>query len=103
MKAREEKRLQAEAKAATKAAKIEAERQKRLAKLERGRVPAEELFKPPNVPGGVYSSWNELGLPTADGDGKELSKSQQKKLQKAWEVQKQLHAEFLQWQQEGGR
>ncbi|EGO25879.1 hypothetical protein SERLADRAFT_437591 [Serpula lacrymans var. lacrymans S7.9] len=101
IKAREEKRLQAEAKAVAKAAKVEADRQKRIAKLEKGRVSPEEFFKPPNVPEGTYSSWNELGMPTADGDGKELSKNQQKKVQKEWDMQKKLHAEFLRWQEEG--
>jgi len=100
MKAREEKRLQAEAKAAKKAALVEAERQKRLAKLEKGRVPPEELFKPPHVPEGTYSKWDEQGLPLADGEGKELSKNLTKKVQKAWAAQRELHDDYLLWQKE---
>lgn len=32
-----------------------------------------------------YSAFNENGIPTLDKDGKELSKSLAKKLQKEWE------------------
>jgi len=35
------------------------------------------------------------GLPTHDADGKELSKSQLKKLQKLYDAQAKLHNEFL--------
>ncbi|KAI0645882.1 tRNA synthetases class I (C) catalytic domain-containing protein [Trametes meyenii] len=96
--AREEKRAQAEAKAARKAASQEAERQKRLAALEKGRVPPQELFKPPNVPEGTYGSWDEAGLPLTDKEGKELSKSASKKLQKELGLQKKRHEDFLEWQ-----
>ena len=100
IKAREEKRALAEAKAARKAAAVEAERQKRLAALEKGRIPPQELFRPPNVPEGTYSSWDENGIPLTDGEGKELSKSAGKKLQKEWTLQKKRHDEFLEWQKQ---
>ena len=67
IKARDEKRAQEQAKAARKAASVEAERQKRLQKLEKGRVAPQEMFKPPHVQEGVYGSWNEDGLPLTDG------------------------------------
>jgi cysteinyl-tRNA synthetase len=98
IKAREEKRAVAEAKAAKKAASVEAERQKRLAKIEKGRVSPRDMFKPPNVVEGLYSSWNEDGLPLADGEGKELTKNQAKKVQKDHANQAKLHEEFLAWQ-----
>ncbi|KAH9946950.1 cysteinyl-tRNA synthetase [Amylocystis lapponica] len=98
IKARDEKRALVEAKAAKKAAIVEAERQKRLQKLEEGRVPPHEFFKPPNVPAGTYGSWDESGLPLTDGEGKELSKNAGKKVQKEWARQKKLHEEFLEWQ-----
>jgi len=98
IKARDEKRAQAEAKAAKKAAAVEAERQKRLQKLEKGRMAPELMFKPPNVPEGTYGSWDENGLPLTDGEGKELSKSQGKRVQKEWTLQKKLHEEFLERQ-----
>ncbi|KAI0001262.1 hypothetical protein BJV74DRAFT_876788 [Russula compacta] len=91
IRAREEKRVQAEAKAAKKATAQELERQKKLQKLERGSVPPEQLFKPPNVP---------EGLPLTDGEGKELSKNQTKKVQKEWTRQKELHEEYLAWKKE---
>ena len=95
IKVRDEKRAQAETKAAQKAAVIEAERQKRQQKLERGRIPPEQMFRPPNVPEGTYSSWSDVGLPLTDGEGKELTKNQSKKVQKEWQTQKRLHQEFL--------
>lgn len=98
IKARDEKRAIAEAKAASKAAKIEAERQKRIQKLEKGRVPPQELFKPPNVPEGTYGSWDEDGVPLTDHEGKELSKNRAKTVRKEWANQKKAHEEFLAWQ-----
>ncbi|KAJ3552423.1 hypothetical protein NM688_g4157 [Phlebia brevispora] len=100
IRARDEKRALAEQKAANKAAKVEAERRKRLEKLEKGRVPPQELFKPPNVPEGTYGSWNDDGIPLTDGDGNELSKSKVKKVQKDWANQNKAHEEFLAWQRE---
>jgi cysteinyl-tRNA synthetase len=101
VKARDEKRAQAESKAANKAAAVEAERRKRLAKLEKGRVAPEDMFKPPNVPPGVYGSWSDVGLPLTDAEGKELSKNQVKKVQKEWMAQKKLHEEFVAWKEQG--
>ncbi|KAH9929551.1 tRNA synthetases class I (C) catalytic domain-containing protein [Epithele typhae] len=98
VRARDEKRALAEAKAARKAAAQEAERQKRLAALEKGRTPPGELFRPPQVPEGAYSRWDADGVPTHDGAGKEVSKSAGKKMQKEWTAQKKRHDEFLEWQ-----
>ncbi|KAJ6538892.1 tRNA synthetases class I (C) catalytic domain-containing protein [Mycena vulgaris] len=95
IRARDEKRAQAEAKALKKTAAAEAERVKRAAKLEKGRVAPQDMFKPPNVPEGTYGSWNEDGVPLTDGEGKELSKNQGKKVAKDWAVQKKLHDEWL--------
>ncbi|KZT29170.1 cysteinyl-tRNA synthetase [Neolentinus lepideus HHB14362 ss-1] len=100
MQAREEKRKQAEARAAKKVAQVESERQKRIQKLEKGRVPPEEIFKPPNVQEGAYRSWNGQGLPLTDGEGKELSKNQNKKNLHAWAMQKDLHEKYLAWKRD---
>jgi cysteinyl-tRNA synthetase len=100
IRTREEKRAQVEAKAAKKAAAQELERQKKLQKLERGSVPPERLFKPPNVPENIYGSWDDRGLPLTDGEGKELSKNHTKRVQKEWEAQKRLHEEYLAWKKE---
>jgi len=97
MKVREEKRAILEEKAAKKAAAIAAEQQKRQQKIEKGRVSPKDMFKPPNVSQGKYSSWDELGIPLTDGEGKELSKNQAKKVQKDHTDQAKLHEEFLAW------
>ncbi|KAI0690429.1 cysteinyl-tRNA synthetase [Cytidiella melzeri] len=100
LKARDEKRAQEQAKLARKAAVVEAERQKKLAKLEKGRLAPQDMFKPPNTPDGTYGSWNEDGVPLTDGEGKELSKNAVKKVLKEWQNQKKAHEEFLVWQKE---
>lgn len=100
IKARDEKRALAESKAAKKAAEVEVERLKRQKRLEKGRVPPEEMFKPPNVPQRTYSQWDEMGVPQLDGEGKVISKSGAKKALKEWDAQKKLHEQFLVWQKE---
>ena len=101
MKAREEKRAILEEKEKKKAAAIEAEQQRRQQKIEKGRVSPKDMFKPPNVPQGKYSSWDESGIPLTDGEGKQLSKNQAKKVQKDYTDQAKLHEEFLAWQGKG--
>ncbi|KAJ7467162.1 tRNA synthetases class I (C) catalytic domain-containing protein [Mycena latifolia] len=98
MRAREEKRALAEAKALKKTAAAEAERAKRAAKLEKGRVAPQDMFKPPNVPEGTFGSWNEDGIPLTDAEGKELSKTKGKNVRKDWALQEKLHDEWLAWQ-----
>jgi cysteinyl-tRNA synthetase len=100
IKARDEKRAQLEAKAASKAAAVEAERQKRLKKLEKGRIPAAEMFRPPNVSEGTYGSWTEDGIPLTDGEGNELRKNAGKKVRKEHAEQKKLHEDYLAWKKE---
>jgi cysteinyl-tRNA synthetase len=100
IRAREEKRAQAEAKALKKTAAAEAERAKRAAKLEKGRVAPRDMFRPPHVPEGTYGSWNDDGVPLTDAEGKELSKNQGKKVAKDWAVQQKLHDEWLVWQKD---
>ncbi|KAF7315877.1 DALR-2 domain-containing protein [Mycena indigotica] len=100
IRARDEKRLQAEAKAAKKAEAQAVERARRAAKLEKGKVAPRDLFKPPNVPEGTYGSWSDEGVPLTDGEGKELSKNQVKKVTKERAVQEKLHDEWLVWQKE---
>jgi len=100
IKARDEKRAILEAKAAKKAAAAEAERIRRLERLEKGRIAPEDMFKPPNVVDGIYSSWDDSGLPLTDGERKELSKNAVKKAKKEMDTQKKLHQEFLAYQKE---
>ncbi|KAL0956831.1 hypothetical protein HGRIS_002942 [Hohenbuehelia grisea] len=100
IKAREDKRAQADAKAAKKAAAVEAERLKRVQKLEKGRVAPEFMFKPPHTVEGTYGSWDERGVPLTDGQGEPLSKNQAKKVVKEWTDRGKLHAEYLAWTKE---
>ncbi|KAG8826237.1 hypothetical protein FRC19_009470 [Serendipita sp. 401] len=95
IKAREEKKAALAAKAAQKAASKAAAEKQALAKLERGKLSPEEMFKPPNVLEGTYSEWDAKGLPTRDGEGEEMSKAQSKKLAKLWEEQAKRHEAWL--------
>ena len=62
---------------------------KRKEKLEKGRMPPQEMFK------SDYTRWDEDGIPTHDQKGEEISKNAIKKLKKAWEQQQKLHEAFL--------
>lgn len=97
MRLRDEKMAAAEAKVAKKAAAVEAEREKRRQKIEKGKIPPEEMFKPPYVDQGVYGSWDDKGIPLTLGDGVEVNKSRRKKLIKEWDQQQKLHAEWKAW------
>jgi len=97
LRARDEKIAAAAAKAAKKAAAVEAERAKKQARMEKGKLSPNEIFRPPNVPEGTYGTWNEGGLPLTDANGEEIPKTKSKKLAKEWEIQKKLHEEYLEW------
>lgn len=101
-RARDEKRALAEARAAKRADTIKAEREKRLARLEKGRLPPSEMFKPPNVSEGTFGSYDDSGIPLTDGEGKPLSKNATKKLQREFANQAKIHKEFLDWQTNEG-
>ena len=101
IKARDEKRAQQEERAQKKAQAILLEQQKRLEKIEKGRLRPHEMFRPPNVSENMYGSWNEAGFPLTTGEGAELSKNQAKSLHKKYQMQEKLHQEFLKWQESG--
>jgi len=103
LRARDEKVAAAAEKAAKKAAAVEAEKAKKIARMEKGKVPPTEMFKPPNVSEGTYASWSETGLPLTDAEGAEVSKAKSKKLAKEWEIQKKLHDEYLEWVKGGSK
>lgn len=100
---REEKAQAAADKAAKKAATAAAAEEKRIATLQKGKTPPTELFRPPNVAEGLYTKWDETGLPTHDGEGKEVSKSASKKLAKDIKAQEKAHEAYLAWQESGGK
>ncbi|WWC69630.1 cysteine-tRNA ligase [Kwoniella pini CBS 10737] len=101
--AREEKRKIAADKLAKKEANARAAEEKRIAQLEKGKISPKDMFKPPNTPQGIYTEWDDQGLPTKDAEGKEVSKSLLKKLAKEVKVQEKLHEAYLAWvkEQEG--
>lgn len=59
-------------------------------RLEKSKVSPSEMFKTND-----FAEWDEAGLPTRDKDGNEVTKSARKKLQKLYDQQKKLHAEYL--------
>ena len=98
---REERAALAADKAAKKSGNAAAVEAKRIAIIEKGRVPPTEMFKPPNVEEGVWTVWDEQGIPTTDGEGKEISKAASKKCLKEWKLQGKAHEAYLAWKQEG--
>ncbi|KAK2157413.1 hypothetical protein LSH36_192g03015 [Paralvinella palmiformis] len=56
------------------------------------KIPPSELFKtdPPQ-----YSQFDDKGIPTHDAEGKDLTKSQLKKLRKLYEAQEKKYSEYL--------
>lgn len=95
---REEKAAIAADKAAKKAENARLAEEKRIAQLEKGKVPPTEMFKPPAVDAALYGEWDEQGLPVKDGEGKEVSKSQRKKMEKEWKAQEKLYLAWKEWQ-----
>ena len=93
--ARLEREAQAAEKAARKAAAAEQARLKRLENLEKGRTRPQDMFRPPAVPQGEYTEWDERGLPTKDKEGNELAKKRRKNLEKDYEKQTKLHRDFV--------
>lgn len=91
--ARAEKDAREEAKVKAKEAREKEER----ARLEKGKVRPEEMFRT----GGEFSAWDADGVPTHEKDGVEVSKSKGKKLRKDWERQRKAHELWLRTQ-EGG-
>jgi cysteinyl-tRNA synthetase len=77
--------------AATVKAKQKAENmEKQLARDEQAKISPGELFRDK----ALYSEWDELGIPTKDVNGKEITKSARKKLIKLHEKQTKLHEEW---------
>ncbi|WRT66959.1 cysteine-tRNA ligase [Kwoniella shivajii] len=98
--AREEKRKIIAEKQAKKEALAKANEEKRIALLEKGKISPKDMFKPPQVPTDLYSEWDDQGIPIKDVEGKEVSKSAQKKSLKEWKIQEKLHENYLTWKKE---
>ncbi|KAH9286699.1 Cysteine--tRNA ligase, cytoplasmic [Echinococcus granulosus] len=82
---RREKAERAAEKAAAKAIRL-------LAKMEAGKQPPSEMFRSQID---KFSAFDEKGMPTHDATGKEISKSQLKKLQKMYDAQAKRHEDYL--------
>ncbi|KAJ1924187.1 cysteinyl-tRNA synthetase [Tieghemiomyces parasiticus] len=93
-KERELKKQREEEKRAKKAAAQAALEQKRAEKLAKGKLAPEEMFKH-GEHAGLFSDFDEQGLPRRDAQGEELSGSRLKKLRKQWDTQAKLHKEYL--------
>ena len=77
-------------------AKEEAKQQRErevLEKLQKGKLPPNEIFKPPHS--SEYSAWDGDGVPTTGKDGQPLTSSRVKKLKKEWEQQRKAHEKYL--------
>lgn len=83
-------KLEAEARAEAKAAKAKAAAEKAAADAARAKIPPKEYFAT-NYPG-VYSEYDERGLPTKNAAGEEVPKSQRKKLDKELTKHEKEHA-----------
>ncbi|KAK3925356.1 Cysteine--tRNA ligase, cytoplasmic [Frankliniella fusca] len=92
LKEREAKQRLEEAKAAEKERKKVELAQAAALKEAKRKVPPSEMFLQETD---KYSKFDETGLPTHDAAGKEISKGQQKKLQKLQAAQAKLHEEYL--------
>ncbi|KAE8267538.1 hypothetical protein A4X09_0g4803 [Tilletia walkeri] len=99
--AREEKeraiREKEERKQAAKAA-AEAKRRELLLK---GATPASDFFRSKETCGEVFGGFDERGIPTLDGEGKELSKKKRKNVEKEFEKQVVAHQEYLKAKEAG--
>uniref|UniRef100_A0A8C2EJJ7 Cysteine--tRNA ligase, cytoplasmic n=1 Tax=Cyprinus carpio TaxID=7962 RepID=A0A8C2EJJ7_CYPCA len=69
-----------------------------MAKLAKMKVKPSEMFRSETD---KYSIFDEMGFPTHDAEGKELSKGLTKKLRKLYEAQEKLYNEYLQSTQNG--
>lgn len=92
LKEREAKQKLEEAKAAEKERKKNELAQAAALKEAKRKIAPHEMFLPETD---KYSKFDENGLPTHDNTGKEISKGQQKKLQKLQATQAKLHEEYL--------
>ncbi|WFD31409.1 cysteine--tRNA ligase [Malassezia sp. CBS 17886] len=96
--AREEKERAAVEKAARKALAAETARKKRQEQLAKGTTSAQDMFRPPHYlaqDGLAFGAWDEQGIPTHDDKGATLAKKRRKNLEKEYERQVRLHAEYL--------
>ncbi|XP_056134100.1 cysteine--tRNA ligase, cytoplasmic isoform X3 [Lampris incognitus] len=93
LKEREEKKEMEEEKKKKKEEIARKKQELEMAKCEKMKIPPREMFRGETD---KYSQFDDMGFPTHDAEGKELSKGQTKKLRKLYEAQENLHKEYLQ-------
>ncbi|XP_028430778.1 cysteine--tRNA ligase, cytoplasmic isoform X2 [Perca flavescens] len=98
LKEREEKKQMEEEKKRKKEEAARKKQEQEMAKLAKMKVPPCEMFRTETD---KYSKFDDMGFPTHDVEGKELSKGQAKKLRKLFEAQEKLHNDYLQINQNG--
>uniref|UniRef100_A0A8C9YZ90 cysteine--tRNA ligase n=1 Tax=Sander lucioperca TaxID=283035 RepID=A0A8C9YZ90_SANLU len=98
LKEREEKKQMEEEKKRKKEEAARKKQEQEMAKLAKMKVPPCEMFRTETD---KYSKFDDMGFPTHDVEGKELSKGQAKKLRKLYEAQEKLHNDYLQMNQNG--
>ncbi|KAJ8099768.1 tRNA synthetases class I (C) catalytic domain-containing protein [Lipomyces tetrasporus] len=94
-----EKQAKESAKLERKQKSKEEEERKLRDRLAKGTLDPTKMFDNPDE----FSAWDDNGVPTHDKDGAELAKSRRKKLQKEYDGQKKLHAEYLKWKEQTGQ
>ncbi|KAK9457492.1 tRNA synthetases class I (C) catalytic domain-containing protein [Dipodascopsis uninucleata] len=99
LKQRAEKEAREKAKLERKQKAKEEEARKLRERLEKGKTDPKTMFRNSDE----FSAFeDETGIPTADKDGNELTKSKKKKLIKEYEAQVKLHAEYLKLKEHNG-
>ncbi|KAL4622703.1 cysteine-tRNA ligase, cytoplasmic isoform X1 [Arapaima gigas] len=98
LKEKEEKKKMEEEKRKKKEEAAQKKREQEMAKLVKMKIPPSEMFRSETD---KYSVFDEMGFPTHDAEGKEISKGQIKKLRKLYEAQEKLHKEYLDLMQNG--
>lgn len=89
------KKEEEEKRRAEKEALKEAKKQKELAALMSGKLAPAVMFKEGEEFKGMYSAFDDDGVPTTDKDGEALAKSARKALVKRLGKQKKLHEKYL--------
>lgn len=92
MREREEKTRREELKKAEQFAKAELQLQKEKEREEQRKINPKDMFK---LQTDKYLAFDDVGIPTIDHEGKEISKGQQKKLRKLQQQQEIKYAEYL--------
>ncbi|KAH9820546.1 tRNA synthetases class I (C) catalytic domain-containing protein [Melampsora americana] len=70
---------------------------KRIEKIMKGKIKAEEMFKIEEEHLGKWKEFDERGIPIVDIEGNEISKAKRKKMVKEWEVRKKVEGEYAEW------